>query len=48
MEYLITLPFFFVLPLPPLGVAGFFVTFVDVFANEEVDLALGVVAFGFV
>ena len=48
MWYLMALFFFFAPAL--LGVADFFValvTFVDVLANDEVVLALGVVAFGF-
>ena len=32
----------------PLAVVVFFVTFVDDLANDDVDLALGVVALGFV
>ncbi len=41
---------FFLAPVfPPLAVVvGFFVTFVDVLANDDVDFALGVVALGFV
>ncbi len=49
MWYLIALFFFLVLPFPPLGVVVvFFVTFVDVLANDDVDLALDVVALGLV
>jgi hypothetical protein len=41
---------FFLAPLlPPLGVVVvFFVTFVDVLAKDDVDLAVGVVVLGFV
>jgi hypothetical protein len=43
------LAFFFAPVFPPLAVVvGFFVTFVDVLANDDVDLAVGVVALGFV
>jgi hypothetical protein len=41
--------FFFVPLLPPFAVVVvFFVTFVDVLANDDVDLAVDVVALGFV
>lgn len=40
--------FFLAPPLPPFGVVVvFLVTFVDVLANDDVDLAAGVVALGF-
>jgi hypothetical protein len=43
------LAFFLALPFPPFGVVVvFFVTFVDVLANDDVDLAVGVVALDFV
>jgi len=42
------LAFFLALDLPPFDVVGFFVTFVDVLANDDVDLTLGVVALGLV
>jgi len=49
MWYLIALFFFLVLPFPPFGVVVvFFVTFVDVLANDDVDLALDGVALGLV
>lgn len=44
---MIALCFFLAPVLPPFGVvAVFLVTLVDVLANEDVDLAEGVVAFG--
>jgi hypothetical protein len=42
------LVFFLAPPFPPFGVVVFFVTFVDVLANDDVDLAVDVVALGFV
>lgn len=50
MLYLIVFAFFFAPLLPPLPavVEVFLVTLVEVFANEDVDFALGVVAFGLV
>ncbi len=44
--YLIDFAFFFEPPF--VAVVDFFVTFVDVLANDDVDLVLGAVAFGFV
>jgi hypothetical protein len=43
---LIDFAFFFEPPF--VAVVDFFVTFVDVLANDDVDLVLGAVAFGFV
>ncbi len=48
IQYLIDFVFFLAPPFPPFGVVGFFVTFVEVLANDVVDLAVGVVALGFV
>lgn len=50
MLYLITLAFFFAPVFPPFCVllVLFFVTLVELFASEDVDFALGVVALGLV